>query len=195
MKRLVVLLVMTFPLCLVAQSGWKKAGGFRAMGTFSPTWMPVNGNVYYGFSGNWNYYLSEHISIQGEGTYFLNTLQTARHGLKSLHKLNGGLSWHFLSKRAFDPFVGLHPGVGFLTHYRGTNLIQVALMPENDVVPMISISGGANYYVGSVFHFFVHLRYSSARSYAAQSGLENLSELQLSLGLGLNFGVKNEGQR
>lgn len=195
MKRLFTIMLMAIPLMLGAQSGWKKAGGFRAMGTFSPTWMPVNRNVYYGLSGNWNYYLSEHISIQGEGTYFLNTLQPSRYGLKSLHKLNGGLSWHFLSKRAFDPFLGLHPGVGFLTYYRGTNLIQVALMPENDVVPMIGIAGGANYYVGSIFHFFAHLRYSSGRSYAALSGLENLSEIQLSVGLGLNLGVKNVGSR
>ena len=165
------------------------------MGTFSPVWMPANGNVYYGFSGNWNYYLGEHVSIQGEGTYFLNTLQPSRNGLGSLHKLQGGLSWHFLSKNAFDPFIGLHPGVGILTYYRNTNLIQVASMPENDIVPMVSIAGGANYYVGSIFHFFLHLRYSNGRTYAAQSGLQNLSEIQLSLGLGLNFGVKNEGRR
>lgn len=189
MKRFLVVFCL-FPMALSAQSGFKKSGGLRAMATFAPVWMPFNGNVYYNLSGNWNYYLSEQLSIQGEGSYFLNTLQASRSGFVSQHKLLGGLTYHFKANSAFDPFVGFHPGVGLLRYTKPSALILVANPPEMDVVPLISVSGGINYYVGSIFHFFVHLRYAAGRSHAAYGSLENLSELQCSVGLGLNLGVK-----
>jgi hypothetical protein len=178
------------PFVLNAQQSFKKSGGLRAMATFAPVWMPFNENVYYNLNGNFNFYLSENLSIQGEGSYFLNTLKAARHGLLSQHKLLGGLTYHFLANKPFDPFLGFHPGVGVLRFSKPSNLIQVANPPESDVVPLLSVSGGANYYVGSIFHFFAHLRYAAGRSHAAYGALENLSELQLSVGLGLNLGVK-----
>jgi len=49
---------------------------------------------------------------------------------------------------------------------------------------------GMNYYVGSIFNFFVHLLYLQSQSLEHLPVKMPLSKIRLMAGLGFNFGVK-----
>lgn len=171
-----------------AQDKIKKARGIRMMGTFSPGILTSTGEPVYYLTGQWNYYFNEHISLAGEGSYFMSSLKTPNE-ITANHKLLGGFNYHFNSDQRFDPFIGLQMGVG-LVGRQSLQLINVKRL--NEVVPLISPTVGMNYYVGSIFHFFGHVRFNSGTSLEAFNEKRNMDEWQLMVGLGLNFGVKKQ---
>ena len=167
-----------------AQTEFNKRHGVRLMGTLSPGYMLGLKEAVVSLSGSWSYYLSEHVSVHGEGSYFLTSLNDFSR-VSSNHSLLGGLNYHFKANTRFDPFLGMQPGAGFFTR-EGGKLVQY----KTEVVPVISFVAGMNYYVGSIFNFFVHLLYLQSQSLEHLPVKMPLSEIRLMAGLGFNFGVK-----
>ena len=193
MKALLLSLFLTGSILVVAQPAQvQKQWGFRAMGTFAPAYIPSMKQAYYSFSGNWNFYLNEHVSVQGEGSWFIDNLGSTRSGLVSYHKLQAGFTYHFLKHRALDPFLGIHPGAGVLSYSDPNIMTLVAEPPRQEVVPMWSFGGGLNYYPGSILHFFIQMRYNGAVAHEVRQNALSLHEVQLALGIGLNFGIRRK---
>jgi hypothetical protein len=167
-----------------AQTEFSKRHGVRFMATLSPGYMFGLNEGVVSLSGSWNYYISEHISVHGEGGYFLSSLED-KSRVRTNHSLIGGLNYHFKANKRFDPFIGMQPGAGFFTPESG-----LFVQYKTEVVPIISFIGGMNYYVGSIFNFFVHLRYMQGQSLSYLPLRMPLSEIRIMAGLGFNFGVK-----
>jgi hypothetical protein len=178
----IALSLVCFPILTHAQIS--KRHGLRTMGTLSPGYMFGLKEGVVSLSGSWSFYLNEHISVHGEGSYFLTSLEEFSR-VSDNSSLLGGLNYHFTANKRFDPFIGMQPGAGFFTR-EGGQLVSYKL----EVVPLISFIGGVNYYVGSFFNFFVHLRYLQGQAINNPEFKSSLSEIRLMAGLGFNLGVK-----
>ena len=86
-----------------------------------------------------------------------------------------GAEYHFLKPSRWDPFVSFTPGVGLVRvgYYEGGEL---KLTPYT-AVPLGSLSVGCNYYVGSIFHFFLKV----------QGVVGQVTSVMPTPSLGLNF--------
>jgi len=185
-KYIIVAFSLGFMISASGQDKIKKAKGIRLMGTFSPAVLTSIGEPVYYLTGHWNYYFNEHISLVGEGSYYMSSLKSPSE-ITANHKLLGGFNYHLKSESRFDTFIGLQMGIGLVG---GQSLQLINVKRLNEVVPLISPTVGMNYYVGSIFHFFGHLRFNSGTSLEAFSEKRNMDEWQMLVGLGLNFGVK-----
>lgn len=185
MKAIVIGIVLSL-ICIstLTQAQISKRHGLRTMGTLSPGYMVGLKEGVVSLSGSWSYYLNEHVSVHGEGSYFLTSLNDFSR-VSNNSSLLGGVNYHFTANQRFDPFVGMQPGAGFFT-LEGGKLVSYKM----EVVPLISFVGGVNYYVGSIFNFFIHLRYIQGQAINNPAAKISLSEIRLMAGLGLNLGVK-----
>lgn len=184
MKAIVIGIVLSL-ICMstLTQAQISKRHGLRTMGTLSPGYMVGLKEGVVSLSGSWSYYLNEHISVHGEGSYLLSNLTGTMVGKN--HSLLGGLNYHINKNSRFDPFVGMQPGIGFFTRH-GNELNTY----KSEIVQLISFVAGMNYYVGSIFNFFVHFRYLQGQSLSYLPVRVPLSEIRLMAGLGFNLGVK-----
>jgi len=186
--RLILFSILLFGLHINAQEKiFTKTNGFRAMGTLCPGVFTSNGATSLYFSGDWDYYFNEHFSMNGEGHYFLANL-TGNTSITSYHSLLWGMNYHFLIFNQLDPFVGMEPGFGFVD---GTRLFG-SKPNAFETIPLITFTVGTNFYVGSIFHFFIKARYLQGQSLSATDYHLSLSEFRFMGGLGWNLGVKNK---
>jgi hypothetical protein len=125
--------------------------------------------------------------MNGEGHYFLANL-TGNTSITSYHSVLWGMNYHFLEHNQLDPFVGMEPGFGFVD---GTRLIG-SKPNAFETIPLITFTAGTNFYVGSIFHFFIKVRYLQGQSLSATDYHLSLSEFRFMGGLGWNLGVKNK---
>jgi hypothetical protein len=187
MKKLLLLFSLWLLGCfLQAQDSFTKTHGLRAMGTLAPGFFTSGATAVY-FAGDFDYYLNERISVNGEGHYFLSDL----HGnpqIINYHALLAGVNYHFTESKQFDPFIGMQPGLGLV---EGVRLIGMS--PSRfEAVPLLSFCAGTNFYVGSIFHFFVKVRYLQGHSLSATDYKVPLGEFRLMAGLGFNVGVRDK---
>jgi hypothetical protein len=188
MKKLLIFSALClFVVIADAQGTFTKRHGFRAMGTLTPGVFTSNASTALYFSGNWDYYFNEHISMTGEGHVFLSNL-TGNSNITSYHSVLWGMNYHFLENTQLDPFIGMQPGFGFVNGLRIFGNTPNAF----ETVPLITFSAGTNFYVGSIFHFFVNVRYLQGQSLSATDYKLSLSEFRFMGGLGWNLGVKNK---
>lgn len=184
-KLLIVVFCQLVYFSTFSQGAFSKSHGFRAMGTLAPGVFTGNGATSIYFAGDWDYYFNEHISMNGEGQYFLSNL-TGSNSFNSYHALLWGMNYHFTQNNQLDPFIGMEPGIGFVDG----NRILGAKARKFEMVPLITFSAGTNFYVGSIFHFFVKVRYLQGQSLSATDYHLSLSEFRFMAGLGLNIGIK-----
>lgn len=184
-KHLIVFFSLLVYFSANSQGTFSKTHGFRWMGTFAPGVFTANGATSIYFAGDWDYYFNEHISMNGEGQYFLAKL-SGNSSINSYHALLWGMNYHFTHNKQLDPFFGMEPGLGFVDGVR-----LLGSKPWRfETVPLITFSAGTNFYVGSIFHFFVKVRYLQGQSLSATDYHLSLSEFRFMAGLGLNLGIK-----
>ncbi|MEX1188713.1 MAG: hypothetical protein WED33_05600 [Bacteroidia bacterium] len=157
------------------------------MATFSPGYMFGLKEAVTSLSGDIEYYLSEKVSIDGEGSIFLSSI-TSDGRVSENNQLFGGLNYHFTENKKADVFLGMQPGVAFFDAKSLKGETEIYRKPE--IIPLISFSGGVNYYVGSIFHFFIHMRYIQGEARQIPQAQYSLNEIRLLAGLGFNLGVK-----
>jgi len=182
--------VLFFLFCLTAGNSFgqiSKTHGVRVMSTLSPGYMFEIKETVSSLSGDLEFYLNEKVSIKGEGSIFLSSF-ASQSRVNDNSQLFGGINYHFTENKKADVFLGMQPGVSF---FKLNNLNQEPEINTNpEVIPLISFSGGLNYYVGSIFHFFIHARYIQGQTIGNPQARFSINELRFLAGLGFNLGVK-----
>lgn len=174
-----------------------KSKVLRASASFSVGSLTSSGQSTINIGSSLEYYIDERFSLRGEGVYFIGYGQEQVIGFKSNHGLMAGVSYHFTEKKAFDPYIGLQPGMSFGKYgaLSDSVIIEDPYWLRNNqytnlhVSPTVSIHTGFNYYAEKFFHLFVDLRYLYG-NYHSEIPTISLSELRIEFGLGFNFGLK-----
>lgn len=146
-------------------------------------------------SGDIDVYVAPKVSVTGEGWYGIN-IHTGEKGIQGNHALFSGINYHFIRHKHWDPYIGFSPGAGFVVMGYDDSL---STLRQSRVMaaPLVSVTAGCNWYVGTVFHFFVKLRFVSGQVMGDPPTPTRLEELKLSAGLGWNIRAWNrkKGQK
>ncbi len=106
-------------------------------------------------------------------------------GLRANHALFWGANYHFLKPGRWDPYIGFTPGLG-LVRAAYQNGGEVSLTPFS-VVPLAGMTVGCNYYVGSIFHFFIRVEGVVGQMFSTLPAPKRLDELKFMGGLAFNL--------
>lgn len=160
-----------------------RKGLIRAQLTISPSYMFSDQRAYFYLHGNLEGYVSDRISLAGEGYYNLGDLSADKDLFNYNHSGFFGASYHF-TKKNNDLYVGLQPGLSFTKLSDTTNSISQTQLGIN---PLFSPVIGYNFYVNKVFHFFIQSRLVIGQhNYDIH---KDLSEFRFSAGLGFNINM------
>jgi hypothetical protein len=136
-------------------------------------------------SANLDYYINESFSITGESWFSFDIVPDNQTGLRKNFSTFLGLNYHPVRYSRWDPYIGFAAGVGLHT----VNFYQDTTLRESPVQlsPIVGVTAGLNYYIGSIFHFFVQCKFVAGGSNSSTYGRIYLEELKFSGGLGWNF--------
>src|ERR1051325_2870165 len=199
MKTKTLFFLMLVSSLLLAQDEQKKEpfirrGLLRNEATFSTGSMFSQGvtNVY--LQGGIEYYISDNVSIRGEGYYFVTSLGDAQ-PFAFHHSVMSGASYHFRTKNHFDPYFGFAPGVSITAlkfpppYICDPGPCMGDPTPGKTAVdPLATLHLGFNLYFQRWFHLFMETNYIYGRHFSNYNP-ESLSELRFSFGLGWNVFV------
>ena len=194
--KIFFLLTFILPAALFSQEETKEQyihrGLFRAMGSFAEGAMLQQGvtNIY--LTGNIEYYISDNVSLRGDGFYFVSSLGDLQ-PFEFDHSVLSGADLHFKTKSHFDPYIGLAPGISITKMSYATGFIcdpgpctGDMYKTTSSVDPLVSSVVGFNLYFQKAFHLFMETRYIYGRHLSDQAP-ESLSELRFTFGLGFNL--------
>ena len=162
----------------------KRTGNLRGQGNIAAGYLLNQKTSAAYLAGDWDLFIDENVSVTGEGWYGFK-LRNSTTGLLNNHAVFGGLNYHLLKKGRFDPYIGFSPGVAIVK--MGYLNEESSLQTDYTAAPLISGVIGCNYYVGSIFHFFVKMRGVAGRARGAAPEPSSLNEIKLTAGLGWNL--------
>lgn len=167
-----------------------KKGMIRAHANLSGGYLFAPKKMASYISGNLEYYINENFSIVGEVWCSFDIAQPNEIGLKRNFLGFAGLNYHPVKKSRWDPYIGFSAGVGLIT----INQFQDTLIRESPIqlTPLVGVTAGLNYYVGSIFHFFFQCKFVAGGTNTSQYGRVYLEELKFSGGLGWNLTPKKK---
>ena len=164
--------------------GLLRAQGNIALGV--PTYTSAGINMY--LVGDLEYYVENNVSIKGSINYYLGSFGGSGN-FKMNHSGFLGSNFHFRTHSHFDPYVGVFPGyaVGQLNE-KVVALSGLEPQSSNPVVlsPLISFSGGFNYYANRFFSLFINAQYVIG-THLSDVAPVSLNELKVSFGLGYHI--------
>jgi hypothetical protein len=135
-------------------------------------------------TGDFDLYVSPRVSITGEGWYSF-ALNSDGMGLRQNHSLFAGMNYHILRNEKWDPYVGFSPGAAFVS--AGYDDQGTLRETKIHAAPLVSITAGCNWYIGSIFNIFLKMRFTSGQVMGEMPGVTRLEELKITGGLGWNF--------
>lgn len=159
-----------------------RKGALRSSGAISPGLMKNGDGVNIYLHGNFDFFLSEHFSLRGDGFYYLTTtggFNTFKHH----HQVFSGFSFHG-KPTGFSPYAGMLMGVSL------TELNNPGYVYNPDVLgvcPVVSPHVGFNFYGEKYFHIFGEARYLIGQHFPEHQSPFSLNELRFSFGLGWNI--------
>ncbi len=183
-KIVVIFCIISF--VSFAQESIIKEGLLRTQLTISPSTMISGSESYFYLHGNLEGYISDKISISGEGYYLLGSFGITDPFLLPLsrnHNLFFGANYHFL-KNNHDVYLGVQPGIAF----SNVNRLLTGVVPPS-INPVFSSVVGYNFYINNIFHFFVQTRLILGEHLA--NDVKSLNEIRFSAGLGFNLNAKH----
>lgn len=158
-----------------------RKGLIKAMATISPGKMFGYGESYFYLHGNLEGYVSDNVSVSGEGYASMGQQTNSPEAFKTINNLFFGINYHFINKNG-DFFIGGQPGVCFA---QLEPTFPKAPITNTGTSPVFSALMGYNYFVGKFFNFFVEARYiAGSHNYDLH---KDLSEIRFSAGLGFNI--------
>ena len=146
--------------------------------TISPATQLKSSKSYFHLHGILEGYLSESISLSGEGYYYEGGIS----GANEFRFNHAGFSKHFV-KNNLDFYIGIQPGISF-TKIR-LNSPENAGKEKMGTNPSFSSVVGVNYFVGKYVHFFIQSRL--VLSHHNTDVYRSINELKFSGGLGFNI--------
>jgi len=188
-KRLVMLALVLIGLAAQAQDNntFVKKYLLRTQGNLSVGYMVKQKTVPAYIGGDFDYFIDERVSWYGEGSFFVTgTSDEVGYKIKHNHAILSGVNIHLTANKRFDPYIGINPGI-MISQFGSTNIIIGPQYTKVGVSPVFSAAVGINYYVGSIFNFFVRARYIQGQFFANSMERIPLSEFRFSAGLGWNW--------
>lgn len=185
-KKIIFILVLVCLGVVYAQrDSIPKKGMLRAQANISGGYMFSQKKFAPYISANLDYYFTENFSIVGDVWFSFDMVNMQQLGLRKNYSTFLGLNYHPLKYSRWDPYIGFSAGAGLIT----INHFQDTLIRESPIqfTPLVSMSAGLNYYIGSIFHFFVQCKFVAGGTNSSVYGRTYLEELKLSGGLGWNF--------
>lgn len=184
-KKLILVPLLLAVLCTRAQVvpiTQARTGFVRAQGNLAGGYLFSQKSYTAYLAGDADVYLSERVSVAGEIWY---SLATNDDNLRQNHSIFGGLSYHPVQHSRWDPYVGFSPGMGLakLDYENEGTRHTSALTP----VPLLGVVTGCNWYVGSIFHLFVKVRWTNGQVMGDAPFRTPLHELKITGGLGWNL--------
>ena len=182
-KKCLVLFVICFSVFVNAQNPIyvPQKGLIKAMATISPGKMFGYNESYFYLHGNLEGYVSDRVSISGEGYTSLGQQTKAPEPFRSINNLFFGINYHFINKNS-DFFIGGQPGVCIAQLETFAPKVPQA---HTGTSPVFSTVMSYNYFVGNYFNFFIEARYiAGSHNYDMH---KDLSEIRFSAGLGFNI--------
>ncbi len=167
--------------CFAQESVIARKGLLRTQLTLSPSYNLKSKLSGFYLHGNFEAYLENSVSVAGESYFYLGELNTDKQIFDFNHSLFFGASKHFI-KQNHDVYFGLQPGIS-ITKLRNDDSTKVTQMSGSN--PLFSFIAGYNYFVSNYFHFFVQYRIVAGNHHYGK--YQNLSEMRISAGLGLNI--------
>jgi hypothetical protein len=169
-----------------AQKIWtERKGSISAQGNLAPGYLFAQKSVSAYVNGDVEIFIDDRASFIGQAWISFATTEKNKAGLRANHAIFWGANYHFLKPGRWDPYVGFTPGMGLVrAGYKSGE--DIKLTPFS-VVPLVSISAGCNYYVGSIFHFFVKVQGVSGQMFSDLPVPKRLDELKFMAGLGWNL--------
>jgi hypothetical protein len=180
-KKLIVLTLFISSLSCAQNNALIRCGLLRAQATYSPGFLFESNTSHYYLHGNIEGYVSDKLSIAGEGYYFLANGGTNAGDVIYNHSAFFGSSYHFI-KNMNDFYIGIQPGIS-ITKF--TNSTFSVISPARGVNPVFSSTIGYNLYFYKYFHFFVQARLIIGKH--NYYPVHSLNEFRLSAGLGFNI--------
>lgn len=178
--RFLLILIFCIPALRGVAQDIIRPGLIRAYLTISPSRMLSAGQSHFYLHGNLEGYLTEKLSLSGEGYYYLGGL-SSESDFNFNHCGFFGASWHFL-KENNDLYVGVQPGIAIAQLSESVN----GNNPTNTGVnPLFSAVAGYNLFVSRVFHFFIQTRIIAGQHNVDMR--KDLTEFRFSAGLGFNL--------
>lgn len=188
-KTVIVLIMLVLSVHAIGQKDSViKKGMIRAHANLSGGYLFHSKNFASYISGNAEYYINERFSVIGEGWCSFDIIDQDEIGLRKNFSLFAGMNYHPVKKSRWDPYIGFNAGVGLFTN----NYYLDTLIRESPVqfTPLVGVTTGLNYYVGSIFHFFVQAKFVAGGGSSSEYGRTYLYELKLSGGLGWNISTQ-----
>ena len=189
LNRIIVMLTLAL-MCNAAQAQkiWEERTGCAiAQGDLAPGYLFAQKTVTAYVDGDAALFLDNSFAMEGALWGSFATAAAGPTGVKKNEALFWGAEYHFLKPSRWDPFVSFTPGVG---------VVQVAYNEEGVIkntpytpVPLASASIGCNYYVGSIFHFFVKVQGVVGQVSSTLPTTQRLDELKFTGGLAFNLRI------
>ncbi len=173
---------------LPAQKIWEERKGcINSQGDLAPGYMFSEKTLTAYVDGDMEIFFDDRVAFTGALWISFPTTPKDRPGIKANHAVLWGGNYHFLKPSRWDPFIGFTPGLGLVQDaYRSGDELKVT---PYSAVPLISASIGCNYYVGSVFHFFVKIQGVEGQMFSTLPSAKRLDELKFTAGLGWNLRI------
>jgi hypothetical protein len=136
-------------------------------------------------NGDMDLFFDDRTAFFGSVWYSFALNRRNETGLKANHAVFAGINYHFLKPKRWDPFIGLSPGLGITqaAYREGDMLKKTPYTP----VPLVSATLGCNYYIGSIFHFFVKVQGVTGQMFSNLPSPVRVDELKCMAGLGWNM--------
>ena len=172
---------------LPAQRIWEdRKGSVTAQGNLAPGYLFAQKSVSAYVDGDIQLFVEDRCALTGSIWASFATTQKNKPGLRANHAVYWGAEYHFLKPSRWDPFVGIAPGLGLVRASYMNGDDELKLTPFS-VAPLIAASVGCNYYIGSVFHFFVKMQGVAGVMFSTEPSPQRLDELKFMAGLGWNL--------
>ena len=171
---------------LHAQKIWEERKGCVSLqGNLAPGYLFAQKAVTAYVDGDVELFLDDRFSFTGAAWCSFATSDKSHVGLRANHAIFWGVNYHFLKPSRFDPYIGFTPGVGLVrAAYKSGE--DIKLTPFS-LAPLVCVSVGCNYYVGSIFHFFVRVEGVAGQMFSTLPVPQRLDEIKFMAGLGYNI--------
>lgn len=198
-KKGIVALSILSTLNLVAQD-FDKTSLIKTTTTIAPGIGSSTERFY--LHGHLEYYPADKISLRGDSYFNVGSNVYLDEGANSVGRNSGfiekthsmffGALYHLGDKKTFDPYIGFQPGMAFSKPDYNSYPSSPTKTYKTTVSPLMSITAGANYFVGKHFNFFASGQYIMGKATGDGSFYVSLNELRISAGLGFNLNLKRE---
>ena len=170
-----------------AQKIWEnRTGCVIGQGDLAPGYLFAQHTVAAYVDGDLAIFFENRFAAEGAIWASFATNTPGQPGIKVNDALFWGAEYHFLKPSRWDPYVSLTPGVGLVrvSYYNAEG--DLTRTPYT-AVPLGSMSIGCNYYVGSIFHFFLRVQGVVGQVSSTLPTTQRLDELKFLGGLAFNL--------